>query len=84
MLSSCSFFRSFIAYPHHASFNGFGDIATYLLVFAMLAWPMSFCRHHASMPPLAWIIPVVSGGRSIMHFVEVIVFLVRLPIQLKI
>jgi hypothetical protein len=36
------------------------------------------------MPPLAWIIPVVSGGRSIMHFVEVIVFLVRLPIQFSV
>jgi hypothetical protein len=30
-----------------------GDLATYLVVFAMLAWPMSFCSLHASMPPLA-------------------------------
>jgi hypothetical protein len=45
--------------PRHASFNGSGLMATYLVVFAMLAWPMSFWSLQASIPPLACTVPVV-------------------------
>jgi hypothetical protein len=37
--------------PRHASFNGSGLMATYLVVFAMLACPMSFWSLQASISP---------------------------------
>src|ERR1700751_1908280 len=45
--------------PRHASFNGSGLMATYLVVFAMLACPMSFWSLQASILPLACAVPEV-------------------------
>src|SRR6478672_5580645 len=45
--------------PRQASFNGSGDIRTYLVVLAIEACPISLLSRQASMPPLACMVPVV-------------------------
>jgi hypothetical protein len=52
-------FRTSLCHPGNPGFNGSGLIATYLVVFAMLACPMSFWSLQASIPPLACTVPVV-------------------------